>query len=62
MELLVRTNNFDAVTGAEKCYCINPKELFLYSLTRIKTGMIQEMIIDHYFGRDYARWSHGHLA
>ncbi len=22
--------------------------------------MTQEMIIDHYFGRDYARWSHGH--
>ena len=59
-ELLVGTNHFDRVTGAEKCYRINPEELFLYSLTRIKTGMTQEMIIDHYFGGDYVRWSHGH--
>ena len=59
-DLLIGTNHFDSVTGAEKCYRIDPEELFLYTLTRIKTGMTQEMIIDHYFGRDYACWSHGH--
>ena len=47
-------------TGAEKCYRIDPEELLLYSLTRIKTGMTQEAIIDNYFGGDYARWTHGH--
>ena len=59
-DLLVGTNNFDPVNGAEKCYRIDPEELFLYSLTRLKTGMSQEMIVDHYFGGDYSRWSYGH--
>ena len=58
--LLIGSNNFDAVTGAEKCYRIDPEELLLYSLTRIKIGMTQEAIIDHYFGGDYNRWSYGH--
>ena len=44
----------------QKCYRIDPEELFLYSLTRLKTGMSQEMIVDHYFGGDYSRWSYGH--
>jgi hypothetical protein len=51
-ELLIETNNFDAGTGAEKCYRIDPEELLLYSLTRINTGMTQEAIIDHCFGGD----------
>jgi hypothetical protein len=46
-DLLIGTNNFDPVTGAEKCYRIHPEELFLYLLTRLKTGMSQEMIVDH---------------
>jgi hypothetical protein len=58
--LLIGTGHFDVVTGAEKCYRIDPEELLLYSLTRIKTGMTQEAIIDNYFGGDYARWTHGH--
>jgi hypothetical protein len=59
-DLLIETNNFDPVTWAKKCYRINTEELFLYSLTRLKTGMSQEMIVDHYFGGDYNRWSYGH--
>ena len=59
-ELRIGTNNFDAITGREKCYLIDPEELFMYSLTRIKTGMTQEAIIDMYFGGDYNRWSYGH--
>ena len=58
--LLIGTGHFDVNTGAEKCYRIDPEELLLYSLTRIKTGMTQEAIIDNYFGGDYARWTHGH--
>ena len=60
--LLIGTGHFDAVTGAEKCYRIDPEELLLYSLTRIITGMTQEANIDHYFGGDYARWTHGHCC
>ena len=44
--LLIGTGHFDVDTGAEKCYRIDPEELLLYSLTRIKTGMTQEAIID----------------
>jgi len=57
---LIGTNKFDAGTEAEKCYRIDPEELLLYSFTRIKTGMTQEAIINHYFGRDNACWTHGH--
>jgi len=58
--LLIRTGHFDVDTGAEKCYRIDPEELLFYSLTRIKTGMTQEAIINHNFGGDYARWTHEH--
>jgi hypothetical protein len=58
--LLIGTGHFDVNTGAEKCYRIDPEELLLYSLTRIKTGMTQEAIIDNCFGGNYARWTHGH--
>jgi hypothetical protein len=50
-ELRIGTNTFRA--GRENCYLINPEELFLFSLTRIKTGMTQEVIINMYFGGDY---------
>jgi hypothetical protein len=59
-ELLIGTNTFHPSNGSENCYRFDPEELLLYSLTRIKTGMTQEMIIDHYFGGDYTRWSYGH--
>ena len=39
---------------------LNPKELLSYSLTRIKNGMTQDAIIDHFFGGDYTRWTYGH--
>jgi hypothetical protein len=60
VDLLIGTDNFDQTTRAEKCYCINTEELFLYTLTRIKTGMSQEMIVDHYFCKDYNRWASGY--
>jgi len=44
--------------GLEKCYRIHPEELFLFSLTKCKTGMTNERIIDMFFGGDYAQWSH----
>ena len=57
---MIGTGNFGAVTGTEKCYHLDPEELLLYTLTRTKTGMTQEAIIDHCFGGDYASWTHGH--
>jgi hypothetical protein len=60
MAFLIDTNNFDSNTSRKKCYCIDPEELFLYSLTKIKTGMSQEAIIDSFFERDYSWWSYGH--
>ena len=57
-QIRVGTNTFR--NGRENCYLIDPEELFLYSLTRIRTGMTQEQIIDFYFGGDYARWTHGY--
>lgn len=59
-ELLIGTGHFDVNTGNEKCYRIHPQELFPYSLTRMNAGMMQEKIIDTYFGGDYAHWTHGH--
>ena len=35
-ELLIGTNNFDAGTGSEKCYRIDPEELLLYSYPESK--------------------------
>ena len=45
-QLRIGTNTFR--NGRENCYLIDPEELFLYSLTRIKTGMTQEQIVDFY--------------
>ena len=39
--------------GPENCYCIDPEELFLFSLTKCKTGMTNEKIMDMFFGGDY---------
>jgi hypothetical protein len=42
--------------GRERCYRINPEELFLFSLTKCKTGMSTEKIVDMFFG---GQWSYG---
>ena len=39
--------------GLEKFYRIHPEELFLFSLTKCKTGMTNEEIVDMFFGGDY---------
>jgi hypothetical protein len=38
----------------ERCYRINPEELFLFSLTKCKIGMSTEKIVDMFFGGDYS--------
>jgi hypothetical protein len=46
--------------GRECCYCIHPKELFLFLLTKCKTDMTTDHVIDMFFGGDYTRWKHGY--
>jgi hypothetical protein len=56
-ELQIGTGNW--FEGHERCYCIDPEELFLFSLTRCKTGMTTKKIMDMFFGGDYNQWSYG---
>ena len=57
-DLLIGTGHW--ANGRENCYRLNPEELFLYMLTKCKTGMTNEKVIDMYFGGDYARWTYGY--
>ncbi len=41
-------------------YQIHPEEVFLFTLTKLATGMSNHMIVDTYFGGDYNRWSYGY--
>ncbi|KAL7526186.1 hypothetical protein ACHAXR_002464 [Thalassiosira sp. AJA248-18] len=57
-DILVGTGHWR--NGAENCYRFDPEELFLFTLTKCKTGNTNEQIIDMFFGGDYARWSYGY--
>ncbi len=57
-DLLIGTGHW--ANGRENCYCLHPEELFLYMLTKCKTGMTNKKVIDMYFGGDYARWTYGY--
>ena len=57
-DLLIGTGHW--ANGRENCYRLHPEELFLYMLTKCKTGMINEKVIDMYLGGDYARWVYGY--
>jgi hypothetical protein len=58
MDLLIETDKWE--NGREFCYRIHPKELFLHVLTKCKTGMTSEKVVDMFFWGGYARWSHGY--
>ena len=45
-ETVLRIGTGHWSNGLEKCYRIHPEELFLFSLTKCKTGMTNERIID----------------
>ena len=55
-ELRIGTGHWS--DGREKCYRIEPEELFLSSLTKCKTGMANEKIADMFFGGDNNQWSY----
>ena len=66
-EFVLAHNETDHLIGTghwanvrENCYRLDPEELFLYMLTKCKTGMTNEKVIDMYFGGDYARWTYGY--
>jgi len=52
-------NKLPIFTG-HTSYRIHPEELFLFTLTKIATGMSNQMIVDVYFGGGYNRWSYGY--
>jgi hypothetical protein len=41
-------------------YRIHPEEVFLFTLTKLASGMSNHMIVDTYFGGDYYRWTYGY--
>jgi hypothetical protein len=57
-DLLIGTDKWE--NGREFCYRIHPEELFLYALTKCKTGMTSAKVVDMFFLGDYARWSYGY--
>jgi hypothetical protein len=50
-ELRIGTDHW--FEGCERCYRIDPEELFLFSLTKCKTGMSTDKIVDMFIGGDY---------
>jgi hypothetical protein len=57
-DLLIGTGHW--LNGRENCYRVDPEECFLFALTKCKTGMTNEKIVDMFFGGDYNRWSYGY--
>jgi hypothetical protein len=47
-DLLIGTDKWE--NGREFCYCIHPEELFLYVLTKCKTRMMSEKVVDMILG------------
>ena len=50
----------DAHPGRKNHYKFDPEEIFLYTLSRIATGLPSTTIIDMYFGGTYSRWGYGY--
>ena len=59
-DIRIHTGHFSQETGAPKCYVIDPEELFLFTLTKVKTGKTNEQVCDDYFGGDYTHWEIGY--
>jgi hypothetical protein len=51
MELRIGTGHWS--NGRENYYSLEPEKMFLVSLTKCKTGMTNEKIVDMFFGGDY---------
>ena len=57
--LRVHTGHY-APNGTPKCYIFNPEELFLFALTKIRTGKTNLQLVDEFFGGSVYRWSSGY--
>ena len=47
-------------SGSQCCYRIHPEEVFLFTMTKVATGLSNQRIVDMYIGGDYARWSYAY--
>ena len=47
-------------SGSQCCYRIHPEEVFLFTMTKVATGLSNQRMVDMYIGGDYARWSHAY--
>ena len=43
-------------SGSQCCYRIHPEEVFLFTMTKVATGLSNQRIVDMYIGSDYACW------
>jgi hypothetical protein len=57
-DFVMAHNETDLLIGTDRWR--RGRVLFLYVLTRCKTGMTSEKVIDTFFGGDYAQWSCGY--
>ena len=46
--------------GVQCFYRVHPEELFLFTMTKLRSGLSNIMITDTYFGGDYNRWSYAY--
>lgn len=50
-------------TGHGNCaFCFHPEEVFLFMLTKFRTGWTNRDLCDHIFGGSATRWSYGYPA
>jgi len=53
--LAARVGTTISIFTGHTYYQIHPEELFLFTLTKLATGLTNIMIVDTYFGGDYNR-------
>ncbi len=49
-----------AIFTGHTYYRIHPKEVFLFTLTKLASGLNNHMIVDTYFGGNYNRWTYAY--
>jgi hypothetical protein len=49
-----------AIFTGHTYYQIHPEEVFLFTMTKLASGLSNHMIVNTYFGGDYNRWSYGY--
>jgi len=47
-------------SGSQCCYRIHPGEVFLFTMTKVATGLSNQRIVAMYIVGNYARWSYAY--